>query len=266
VRRLAATAGVAAILCGGLVARSVGAAPDARVDLDLVLAVDSSSSVDGEEFALQMEGLAHAFRDPALVAAIEAGQHRAIAVSLIEWSNATWQRENVGWTAIHDTASAHAFADRIEAAPRLIYGGATSISGALRFALKQLGGGAPPAERTVIDLSGDGSNNQGAPVAEARQAVLAAGITINGLAIVNEEPDLEQYYRTEVIGGSGAVALAARDYEDFSRAILRKLLREIEAVPVAAAPAQIQTGQIQTAQIKTGRNQTAQHQTALSHF
>ncbi len=119
-------------------------------------------------------------------------------------------------------------------------------AGALRFALKQLTGATLPAERTVIDLSGDGSNNQGAPVGEARQAVLAAGITINGLAIVNEEPDLEQYYRSEVVGGPGAFALAARDYEDFSRAILRKLLREIEAVPVAAAP---------------DRNQTA-----LSHF
>lgn len=210
-----------------------GAAPAERVDLNLVLAVDSSSSVDAEEFALQMEGIAHAFRDPQLVGAIESGVHQAIAVTLVEWSNAGWQRENVGWTVIRDAASANAFADLVEGAPRLIYGGATSISGALRFALKQLDQPPVPAERAVIDLSGDGSHNQGGPVAEARRAVLAAGVTINGLAIVNEEPDLEQYYRAEVIGGPGAFVMAARDYEDFARAILRKLLREIEAVPVA---------------------------------
>ena len=216
------------------VALSGAAAPD-RVDLNLVLAVDSSSSVDAEEFTLQMEGIAHAFRDPALIGAIETGARQAIAVTLVEWSNAGWQRENVAWTVIRDAASARAFADQVESAPRLIYGGATSISGALRFALEQLAQTSVAAERSVIDLSGDGSHNQGAPVAEARRAALASGVTINGLAIVNEEPDLEHYYRTEVIGGPGAFVIAAKDYEDFSRAILRKLLREIEAVPVADA-------------------------------
>jgi len=230
-RRLAGAVLLAAILCGA------GGDGPARVDVNLVLAVDSSSSVDAEEFALQMEGIAHAFRDPELIAAIEAGTHHAIAVTLVEWSNATWQRENVGWTVIRDGASAQAFADQVENAPRLIYGGATSISGALRFALQRLAASAQPAERAVIDLSGDGSNNQGAPVAEARRAALAAGVTINGLTIINEEPDLEAYYRGEVIGGPGAFVLAAHDYEDFSQAILRKLLREIEAVPVAGSPA-----------------------------
>jgi hypothetical protein len=236
-RRLALAVLVAAGLSGASTGASTGAAaptdPSGRVDLNLVLAVDSSSSVDPEEFALQMEGIAHAFREPALLAAIEAGVHHAIAVTLVEWSNASWQRENIAWTVIRDAASAQAFADQVDTAPRLIYGGATSISGALRFAMARLRAAAPPAERAVIDLSGDGSHNQGAPVAEARQAALAAGITINGLAIVNEEPDLEQYYRTEVIGGPGAFVIAARDYEDFARAILRKLLHEIEAVPVA---------------------------------
>jgi len=229
-RRLAGAVLLVASLCGAAAER-----PD-RVDVNLVLAVDSSSSVDGEEFALQMEGIAHAFRDPALIAAIEGGTHHAIAVTLVEWSNAAWQRENIGWTVIHDAASAQAFADQVDIAPRMIYGGATSISGGLRFALKQLAKAAAPAERVVIDLSGDGANNQGAPVADAREAVLAAGATINGLAIVNEEPDLEFYYRSEVIGGPGAFALQASDYEDFARAILRKLLREIEAVPVAQTP------------------------------
>jgi hypothetical protein len=228
-RRLALALLVAASLC-------IAADRPDRVDLKLVLAVDSSSSVDPEEFALQMAGIAEAFRAPAVQAAIEGGLHRAIAVSVIEWSNAAWQRENIGWTVIHDGASARAFADQVENAPRLIYGGATSISGALRFALKQLAASPVPAERAVIDVSGDGSHNQGAPLAEARQTVLSAGVTINGLAIINEEPDLERYYRTEVVGGPGAFALAARDYEDFAGAILRKLLREIEAVPVAGAP------------------------------
>jgi hypothetical protein len=222
---------LAIVVAAGLAGPAAGA-PE-RVDLKLVLAVDSSSSVDPEEFALQMDGIAHAFRTPELIAAIQAGAHRAIAVTLVEWSNASWQRENVGWTVIHDAASADGFARLVETAPRLIYGGATSISGALRFALGQLAASTVTAERRVIDVSGDGSNNQGAPVAEARGVALAAGVTINGLAIVNEESDLEQYYRSEVIGGPGAFALAARDYDDFARAILRKLLREIEAVPVS---------------------------------
>jgi hypothetical protein len=230
-RRLA----VAMLLAAGLMCGAATGSSE-RVDVNLVLAVDSSSSVDGEEFALQMEGIAHAFRDPALIAAIEGGTHHAIAVTLIEWSNATWQRENIGWTVIRDGASANAFADQSENAPRLIYGGATSISGALRFAMARLAASGQLAERAVIDLSGDGSNNQGAPVASARAAALAAGITINGLTIINEEPDLEAYYRGTVIGGPGAFVLAARDYEDFAHAILRKLLREIEAVPVARAP------------------------------
>jgi hypothetical protein len=231
-RRLARALLLVAGLCGA------AAGPSDRVDVNLVLAVDSSSSVDGEEFALQMEGIAHAFRDPTLIAAITGGTHHAIAVTLVEWSNATWQRENIGWTMISDDASAQAFADQVAAAPRLLYGGATSISGALRFALGRLAAAASPAERAVIDVSGDGASNQGEPVEEARQAVLAAGVTINGLAIVNEEPDLETYYRSQVIGGPGAFALAANDYEDFSRAILRKLLNEIEAVPVAQAAPQ----------------------------
>jgi hypothetical protein len=243
VRRLVRTVLVAAG-CYAAVALCVASGPAAstdRVDLNLVLAVDSSSSVDGEEFALQMEGLAHAFRDPALIAAIEGGLHHTIAVCVIEWSSATWQRENIGWSVIHDAASARALADQLENAPRLLYGGATSISGGLRFALHELAGAIVPAERTVIDLSGDGASNQGEPVEDARQAVLAAGITINGLAVINEEPDLEQYYRTAVIGGPGAFALPARDYADFSQAILRKLLREIEAVPVAGEPRRNQT-------------------------
>jgi len=235
VRRLAAVVLLVVISAAGLAATSATDSARERVDLNLVLAVDSSSSVDPEEFALQMAGIAEAFRAPAVIEAIEGGAHHAIAVTLMEWSNATWQRENIGWTVIRDAASAHAFADQVENAPRLIYGGATSISGGLRFALKRLAASPRPAERAVIDVSGDGANNQGAPVAAARRDAMAAGVTINGIAVINEEPDLEQYYRTEVIGGPGAFALVAKDYEDFAQAILRKLLREIEAVPVAGA-------------------------------
>ena len=231
-RRLA----LAILIAGGLGGPATGADGPERVDLNLVLAVDSSSSVDPEEFALQMTGIAAAFRTPAVIEAIEGGTHHAIAVTVMEWSNATWQRENIAWTVIHDAASARRFADAVENAPRLIYGGATSISGGLRFALRRLAASPRPAERAIIDVSGDGANNQGAPVADARRDAVAAGVTINGLAVINEEPDLEQYYRTEVIGGSGAFVLIANDYEDFAQAVLRKLLREIEAVPVARAP------------------------------
>jgi hypothetical protein len=223
-----------AILIACFAAVRPGPAAAAELDLALVLAVDCSSSVNADEFALMMEGYAAAFRDEKVRAAIRTGPHRRIAVSLVQFSNTGWQRVAVDWQMLSDADSAEAFAKLLETTSRLVYGGATSLSGGIDYAARLLARAALSAERRTIDVSGDGKNNQGRAVAAARDAAIAAGITINGLAILNEEPDIEAYYADEMIGGDHAFVVTAHGYADFAAAIARKLLKEIE-VPVASA-------------------------------
>ncbi len=208
-----------------------------QVDMALVLAVDASSSVSTEEFDLQMRGLAQAFRDPAVVQAIRASGDLGIAVSLIQWSDGRKQVKAVDWMAVRDEAAAQALADEIEAAPRYLIGGGTAIGGALKYALRQFDNNGFRARRKVIDLSGDGRTNQGARPADARDEAVAQGVTINGLAILNEDPTVDSYYYANVIGGTGAFVMTANDYESYGLAILAKLIKEIAGVPVAWAPA-----------------------------
>jgi hypothetical protein len=208
------------------------------VDLQLVLAVDVSRSVDDEEFRLQREGYANALKDPRVLATIFTGAHHAIGVTYMEWSNAHLQRQVVKWSKISDGESAALFAEAILAAPRS-FAGWTSISGAIDYAMALFERSPFESERLVIDISGDGSNNSGRPVAEARDDALAAGITINGLPIVNErpspwlpaEPNLDEYYLKNVIGGPGSFMIVAEDFTSFQTAILNKLIREIAALP-----------------------------------
>lgn len=223
-----------AILLSCLAALPAARAAAAELDLALVLAVDCSSSVNADEFALMMEGYAAAFRDAKVRAAIRTGPHRRIAVSLVQFSNTGWQRVAVDWAVLSGDDSAEAFAKLLETTSRLVYGGATSLSGGIDYSARLLARAALAAERRTIDVSGDGKNNQGRAVAAARDAAIAAGITVNGVAIVNEEPDIEAYYADQVIGGDHAFVITAQGYEDFAAAIARKLLKEIE-VPVASA-------------------------------
>ena len=197
------------------------------VDVVLVLAVDSSASVDFNEFNLQLQGLALAFRDPELAQAILDGPNASIAVSMIEWSSSDQQRLSIPWTRIGSEAEAQAFADRIDAAPRLINTGATSISSAILFGSELLKSAPYVATRQVIDLSGDGYNNQGPALSVAREHVLEQGITINALGIENQVLGLTDYFRDALIGGFGAFAIKALDYEDYTGQIRRKLLREL---------------------------------------
>lgn len=208
-----------------------------EVDLELVLAVDASSSVSTEEFDLQMRGLSQAFRDPAVAQAIRASGDLGIAVSLIQWSDSRKQVTAVEWTAVRDAVAAQALADAIEASPRFLIGGGTAIGGALMFALRQFENNEFSARRKVIDLSGDGRTNQGARSADVRDLALTQGVTINGLAILNEDPTLDSYYFANVIGGTGAFVITANDYESYDQAILAKLIKEIAGVPVAWGPA-----------------------------
>ena len=209
------------------------------VDLALVLAVDSSPSVNSYEFNLQMGGLADAFRDGAVLNAIKAAAPNGIAVTLVLWASPERQALAFGWTEVRDAASAEAVARMIDLTPRLVDGGGTAISDAIDFSIRLLDGVA--ATRRVIDVSGDGRNNMGnatlatSPLPASPRAV-AAGITVNGLAILNEDPTLDSYYLSHVIGGADAFVLTADDYEDFGRAIRLKLITEITGAPVALLP------------------------------
>ena len=208
----------------------------ATIDFELVLAVDASTSVSYDEFGLQMDGLVAAFRDSRLLQAVEAAGTRGILVCLVQWSGESQQRVAVDWTRIHDSASAAAFADAIAAAPRFIAGGGTAISGAIEFGLQRIMGNGIEAPRRVIDISGDGRASDGVEPAFLRDIAVRAGVTVNGLVILSEEPDLERYYLNNVIGGPAAFVMVADDYEDFADAVMRKLIREIVGNPIAGAP------------------------------
>jgi hypothetical protein len=202
-------------------------ASTANVDLLLVLAVDVSGSVDRIRFELQREGYAAAFRDPHVLGAIQSGPSQAIAVAMMQWTGPALQVRAVGWSRLGDEASTMAFADAIQQAPRALFGGGTSISGAIDGAQGLLFESPYQAARRVIDISGDGSNNRGRSVTRARDEAVNAGVGINGLPILALEPDLDRYYEDNVIGGPGAFVIAAKDYESFADAIRKKLITEI---------------------------------------
>ncbi len=216
-------------------------ASQVAVDLELVLAVDVSGSIDEMEAHLQREGYLRALVDPAILSAIRAGRHKKIAITYIEWAGQNWQRTVVDWTLVHDEASARALAAEIAKAPP-VSGPFTSISGAIDYAVPLFGAKGFKGARRVIDISGDGPNNSGRRVTLARDAAVAHGITINGLPIINERPSpfgrmpmphLDLYYRNCVIGGPGAFIVVANDFPSFARAIRRKLILEIVGIPPA---------------------------------
>jgi Protein of unknown function (DUF1194) len=217
------------LLASGAVGRA-----DIGVDLELVLAIDSSGSVDFREFELQARGIARAFGDPEVIEAIEGAAPNGIAVSVIQWSGRRQHLVTIDWTRITDAASARALAARVDAMGRVLIG-ETAIADALRFASEQLAYGPFQGTRQIIDVSGDGPTNAGGDPDPLRDAAALAGITINGLAILNEVPRLDRYYAEHVIGGPDAFIMAAKGYDDFAHAIRLKLLREIRGAPLAEA-------------------------------
>jgi hypothetical protein len=166
-----------------------------------------------------------------VTAAISSGPTQSIAVVMIQWTGPALQVIAVPWTKISDAASASAFADRIAAAPRALFGGGTSISGAIDTGIALLFDNPYRATRRVIDISGDGANNRGRLVNQARDEAVRAGVGINGLPILALEPDLDRYYEQNVIGGPGAFVIAAKDFNTFGDAILKKLIAEIADLP-----------------------------------
>lgn len=218
--RLAAALLLACSVCTPVVAQTA-------VDLQLVLAVDASASVDQRRFELQQQGYVAAFRDPRLLRAIQSGATQAIAVTMVQWTGPDLQIQVLPWTSINDATTAHAFAAAIAATPRQLFSGGTSISGVIDYAVPLILESQFKGTRRVIDISGDGSNNRGRPAASARDDGVRAGIVINGLPILALEAGLERYFSDHVIGGPGAFVIAAKSYETFAEAILKKLIREM---------------------------------------
>jgi len=203
------------------------------VDLELALLVDVSASVSDDEYRMQARGLAAAFRSADVHNAIRSSSRRGIAVSVIQWANYASQRVSVGWTLLRGEADALWIAARIASMPRQFDGGHTALGDALVFAMRELESNRFEGLRRVIDISGDGRNNDGHPLRAGREEVIRRGITINGLAILNELPLLDDYFRDHVVGGEGAFFMVAQDYPDFADAIVHKLVREVSAVPLS---------------------------------
>jgi Protein of unknown function (DUF1194) len=206
-----------------------------EVDLALAMAIDISGSIDPDEAHLQREGYVQAFRDPVIVKAILGGSNGRIAVAYYEWSDAWVQRILIDWTLLDSEAAIADFASRLAAAPISI-ARRTSISGAIRYAIPLFGRSPYEAERKVLDISGDGSNNDGALVTDMRHEALKERIVINGLPIMNDRPnpfgfpseeDLDKYYLACVTGGPRSFVEVARNFEDFPRAVRKKLLQEV---------------------------------------
>jgi hypothetical protein len=220
-----------------------GAVRAAGVELTVVLAADVSRSVDDGEFELQRKGYAAALTDPRVLKAVHATKSGAVGVCFIEWSGEDDQRIVLPWTEIRDEEDGGGAAAAILKAPRS-FTGRTSISAAIEYAMAYFGKATWPAARRIIDISGDGTSNAGPPLTEARDQAIAAGVTINGLAIINNKPNLgysahtnppgglPNYYRQNVVGGPNAFLIVVKDFNSFADAMANKLTKEIN---VAAA-------------------------------
>ena len=207
-------------------------------DVALVLVTDVSRSIDDSEYLLEKDGYATAFTDKRVIAAIRGGVVGAVAVAYVEFSGGHEVRTVLDWTMVRDAASAAAFAGRLKAAPRS-FQERTAISSGIDRGAALLAESGIDAARRVIDVCGDGTNNSGRPVSAARDDAVRTGITINGLAIINDHPvswtfahvqppgGLVKYYRDNVIGGPGAFVLEVHDFQTFGEAMTRKLVTEI---------------------------------------
>lgn len=217
------------------------------VDMTLVLVSDVSRSVDDSEFQMEKAGYAAALNDPRVIAAIRGGAVGAIAIAYVEFAGSYEVNTVLDWRVVRDAASARQFTDALDGAPRSFWG-RTSISGGIDRAMRLLTESGFEAQRRVIDVAGDGTNNSGREAAAARDDAVAAGVTVNGLAIINEHPvsytyahvqppgGLTEWYRQNVAGGTGSFVVEVREFPAFGEAMTRKLINEIAALPAGHAP------------------------------
>ena len=206
------------------------------VALELVLSLDTSESVSSAEYALQVKGLVAAFNNYRVIQAIEKVGGGGIAVAVTQWAGPDQQELSLNWHHITGEEDARAYAQTLASLARPYEDGGTAIASALKHAAAQFEGNGFVSKRRVIDLSGDGRENRKGHVVETRDALVASGIIINGLPIVNEDNFLYYYFKNTVIGGPNAFAELAYDYEDFTNAIIEKLVREIGAPALSLAP------------------------------
>lgn len=217
---------LAALLASLVILLAPARATEVKVALELVLAVDASSSVDRTEFDLQVSGHVNAFRDPDVIAAIKAQRPGGIAVTYVEWSSRFEQIQAVGWTHVHDEASARSFADAIRSNSGQARSSGTAMGEAVIYAVNLIGTNRFAGVRRVIDLSADDRYNAGSSPTYAQGVARRAGVQVNGLA-VDPTGTLTRYFEKNVIVGPGAFVMQANSYADYARAIKLKLLREL---------------------------------------
>jgi hypothetical protein len=201
--------------------------PSVPVALELVLAVDMSASVDEKEFELQIKGIAQAFANPEVIAAIESLGSAGMAVTLVQWSGPESSAAVLPFEHVYNQRTAKAFGFRVSLTQRRSTAGTTAMANAVRLSAELLESNDFEGERRVIDVSGDGRNNTPPDIETIRDRVVDQGFTINGLAILSDDPRLDVYYRRSLIGGKDAFVEVAEDYGRFASAIQQKLIREI---------------------------------------
>ena len=235
-----------------------GAQAKTPVSIELVLAVDTSMSVDGFEYDLLMKGIANAFRTPEIINLI--GQQNGVAVTLFQWSSEVNEQYMIPWRLLKDPASVLSFAAMVETAERDPNRAFTAIGGAIEFGVRLIAENAFEGRQLKIDVSGDGRNNIGVPPSIPRQEAKALEVVINGLPILTytgyDSHDLDTYYREKIILGPGAFVEIANDYDDFARSFARKLRREIAPLVSqenAAPPALIQETRARQLNIAVGQ-------------
>lgn len=235
--RLAHLVAVSSVLFSLVCTVPSHAARSVQVDVELVLAVDVSWSMTKKELEIQRRGYAEALSSPAVAKVIAKGPNGRIALTYIEWGGEHWHRTIIDWTTIESHQDLKNFADKLTIDISKEWR-KTSISGAIDYAVKKLQNNRYSSLRQIIDISGDGPNNDGRPVLDARSAALAKGITINGLPLMTRDgrsqryhlEDLDEYYKHCVIGGPGAFIVPVQRWEEFPEAVRRKLVLELAGI------------------------------------
>jgi hypothetical protein len=240
-KRRTALVGSLAVLAGASAARA--ATP---VDLQLVMAVDVSRSIDEVEAELQRRGYIEAMTNERVIEAILSGENRCIAVCYVEWAGTHYQQTVIDWMLIDSARTARGFSDKLAESPRTSQSW-TAVGQGLLYSAERFKDAPFTSRRRIIDISGDGRTNDGPPAELVRDRLVAEGFVINGLPVMmnrtnyGRPPDttLDKYYEENVVGGPGSFMIVAANFDDFGRAVRSKLIREISGrkTPAAASPA-----------------------------
>ena len=233
-RRTALMGSLAALVGGPIIGSTAARAEETPVDLQLVMAVDVSRSIDEVEAELQRRGYIEAMTNERVIDAILSGENRRIAVCYVEWAGTHYQQTVIDWMLIDSPRAAHAFSDKLSESPRTSQSW-TAVGAALATSAQRFQDSPFASKRRVIDISGDGRTNDGPPAELIRDKLVAEGFVINGLPVMMnrqnyvrpQDATLDKYYEENVIGGPGSFMTVAATFDDFGRAVRAKLIREI---------------------------------------